>query len=1114
MTTPRSELPATNLKERIAALEQRKAESVQRATSPTPSTTSNSSQAGSSNGALRDRIARFEKKGGVPIPKGRFGLGVPSSVEGPRKRGELYGNRIPASTRSTSGGTLPISRPGSMASYDQRRSFSASSATSDFDDDHLDYSPMSSPTFTLPPDSPDSITSPSTVPDISPSFGDFSNLKQRGTSFAQALEVARKAETERQDSTPLASRSPPPSEADGHVETPTETAPTIVISSEDVGPVITPEIPTEDATFASSTMPRDSSPLENVQPNKELSYKTPVRTNGTSPAITNATHNPLLAKGVVRVGTPPLNIVKRTLAGPSIVANKASKDPHTNAVPIEPQALVSTITPSPQAVTLPDLPDFSAWISDSHKEGTVDSLPTPQPETMGVVGQVPSENIELKISAPEILPPPDIVVSNDQHEENVQEQVDAVDEPSINSNAGARSRKVGLTLDSTKLDNGSLISPPPQLDHAPHRAATAPPGALEPLSTPFVVNAITSPDAFLSPPGMGLQFESLSSGGSSLSSLGSRPMSMIETSPKLITGMLRMTPATSRGVPMFLPANHRPPRQSDFLYFPPTPENEDTDLGSLTMQKSSHPNRMRSGSNPEDISMPAKQSFSAVVHRKIRETPASATVPDTKLQTPQRVKRATILETPLSPGHGELAALLQEAVMLEDTLNKGELPSENPEFEEETRQKEKRAKEAAAAAQAKTKAEHEERGRLTSATAQLQRKRDEPTSGRLKHTFLAPLTKSRSQSAKEVSTAKAETFFSKSEEPPPVHPTYLNSASLPSQSAVNSSAMASTTLPKTPAAQPTVDSVSGKKSTTQNTKSPISPRFSGLRKFGSISRVAAGDGVSARTSHSISSEMSSEESSLPIAPDEFGYGTGSTLSFPLISPKKASKPIARAASFAEKLWSRTRTKSSGSTLSSTSEINDRSVDSSPVKTPIARTSNNGLPPSLDLPTLPRHHLVVPPLSFEEEGETDEIIPIRRSSSSKRSAIYFSPAPDLTAVPQLPPIVPGIQITPKRSSSSFLPVSNESTRPTSATSVSSIGSLPSPLFGQELVDAFPSVPVTTPTTTINRKFPHREKTSLATPATASFDAALLSSAIHLASTSKAATPKPSFKPLPS
>lgn len=176
-----------------------------------------------------------------------------------------------------------------------------------------------------------------------------------------------------------------------------------------------------------------------------------------------------------------------------------------------------------------------------------------------------------------------------------------------------------------------------------------------------------------------------------------------------------------------------------------------------------------------------------------------------------------------------------------------------------------------------------------------------------------------------------------------------------------------------------------------------------------------------------------------------------------------------------------------------------------MKTPVPRIPAIAPSTSLSFPTLPSHP-EVPLLSFDEP---DQIVPLRRSTSSKRSAIYFPSVLDLPVIPQLPPIIPGFEVTSQPLSTSLLSVSSDSARPPSANSVSSLGSLPSPLFNQELVDAFPSVPATTPPpTTIN--FPHRE-ISLATP---SFDAALLSSAIHLASAYKTVTPKASSKPLPS
>ena len=400
------------------------------------------------------------------MPRGRFGFGAPPPVEGPRKRGELYGNRIPIPSRNFSAGNFPPSRP----TYDQRRSFSTSSVLSDFDDDRLDFSPTSSPTFTLPPDSPDS--NASSTPDISPSFGNFSNSKQnltRATSFAQALEVARKAEIEkqeRQSTINLPTRSPSRLADYGHGGSLMEMTPTIVVSSGDVSPIIVPEIPIVNVTSVSPTTPRESPPLEKVQPMEELSYKPPNETviaNGASPvAMTTIPNPPLVAKEASRVGTPPLNIRKRapTITIPPVpVVDQASKDPETNTVSTEPQILVS---PIPQ--TAVKLHNVSAWISDTHKKGTVDSIPILPPMLVELDKPVPNEILELKPSVPEILPtlpPPDIVI---QPEENIQKPDDALkkNDPFINSNKGVRSREVELNLDTEKLDDGSLMSPPLQ----------------------------------------------------------------------------------------------------------------------------------------------------------------------------------------------------------------------------------------------------------------------------------------------------------------------------------------------------------------------------------------------------------------------------------------------------------------------------------------------------------------------------------------------------------------------------------------------------------------------------------------------------------------------------
>ncbi|KAF4608301.1 hypothetical protein EYR40_000645 [Pleurotus pulmonarius] len=116
-TSSRVQPPAVNLKERIAALQQRNAAPNSRSTSPPPVPVSSQNSKHEAPKGLRDRIAKFEQKGGVPIPRGSFGLGAPPVPENgqQKRRGELYGNRIPAPVRS--GILTPQVTGGTVASW-------------------------------------------------------------------------------------------------------------------------------------------------------------------------------------------------------------------------------------------------------------------------------------------------------------------------------------------------------------------------------------------------------------------------------------------------------------------------------------------------------------------------------------------------------------------------------------------------------------------------------------------------------------------------------------------------------------------------------------------------------------------------------------------------------------------------------------------------------------------------------------------------------------------------------------------------------------------------------------------------------------------------------------
>ncbi|KAF9488493.1 hypothetical protein BDN71DRAFT_1512995 [Pleurotus eryngii] len=116
-TSSRVQPPAVNLKERIAALQQRNTAQNPRSTSPPAVPVSSQNSKHEAPKGLRDRIAKFEQKGGVPIPRGSFGLGAPPVPENgqQKRRGELYGNRIPAPVRS--GILTPQVTGGTVASW-------------------------------------------------------------------------------------------------------------------------------------------------------------------------------------------------------------------------------------------------------------------------------------------------------------------------------------------------------------------------------------------------------------------------------------------------------------------------------------------------------------------------------------------------------------------------------------------------------------------------------------------------------------------------------------------------------------------------------------------------------------------------------------------------------------------------------------------------------------------------------------------------------------------------------------------------------------------------------------------------------------------------------------
>lgn len=557
---------------------------------------------------------------------------------------------------------------------------------------------------------------------------------------------------------------------------------------------------------------------------------------------------------------------------------------------------------------------------------------------------------------------------------------------------------------------------------------------------------------------------------------------------------------------MFVPPTSSFPHKSDFSHFPPTPESKREDFGSAVVQHKpshspSHPNTSHGAAAGEqsDAGSMGRPTFSAVVHGKVRDGPPSALKSRVPPQTPQtnRIKRATILQTPLSPGTGELADLLQNAIFLEDTLERGEDPGEVAKRVAEAEKQEKAEKEKEAAA-AKAQREKEERERAALAQAEAEARKEGSNSAKLKHTFLIPLTKAKTVYRKEVPSPVVEGSANlRQQQPELVRPKSANPESHSRRLGVN------TDIPKEVPHRPTTPTEIKDKPTELPSKSPRS-RFASFRRLGSVSRSSKDGNGPARHSISMSSEVSSDDSAPAATPpdhstefsalvtplSEFGQmgnGTGNGMSWPSLSPKKSTGSISRAASFAEKIWSRARTKSGGSTFSTKSCFAPELTPEKVTNDRTEKVSSIGPPPPFSLPPLPT------------VAEPEESRPTTPSASQKK--LRTLPAiPSSAATPSQPntPYTHQQQqlLTPKidylsSPRDSLLPVVEDPSRPDSWMSASSFSSvLPSPLFDKDLWDAFPAVP--------GGDAPKTSSSYTYGPTTTqpSFDSALLSSAIHL------------------
>lgn len=1082
----RVQAPPVNLKERIAALQQRTNASTS-ATSPSSSTTNAPSlipvpsptghSTSNTNGNLREKIARFEKKGGVPVPRGSFGLGAPPPTDGhPRRQGELYGNRIPQPVRVVSGpahapgsgsgaqqraqsplghGHAPLTGTGTGtgtgASGDKRRSFSLSNVNVMMSSDYSDGggTPLTSPSLSSPPSSPGSASDTVALDGIP----HIAAIPPPPSTFATALEFARSVEKAAHHDPVLTAASLSAAVGDDEHEQDRDQSPIVpvlpaIVVSQGEGDIVAEptELPPveeeeaevsgtegadEDATHAvahDSPSTREDSPDQHPEPPSSTSPSVPPSIDLTIGIQADAPLDPSLSpslsasvfdlntaassspspvpsprKVLLRaagLGSPPTDAVSEQPA-PSIASELMLSDDESSSTGVSPVMAIALGSPASHSEGSTSL----AQVAEEILQKKAEAAPEAEAEAEADRG-APEATAGLKSKK---APPPALALEMDGVTVPLSPAVDSDD--AIPSSQLQRS--TGDTSINTKEALKDIEQPEirvepsvaaveeqqpssPTTPHAPHAPL---PIAQEPTPSH---HPPSSPPSSLAP--------------HSLNGTSIRPVSMIEfsPSPSHVQFAHRVTPSTSRGVPMFLPATdpvsaNGLTRKSDLVYYPPTPpdkqlefeideedrhevgntqgvktyreEEEEGEPGSVTIihQRSNSATRQTSSS------------FRAVVHNKIREVPPILNHGPLVPQTPPIRRAASALPLnhgtpslttgvthtyttsglpviPPSPGFTELADLLQSTVLLEQTLEQGTLPTESSALnsgvprivntaadDDGDISREILMRRADGVEVRRLSREEAEENRRT--LAKLQAKREEQAKSKLRSTFRNTLAR-----AKEVAgvgsgpgvTAsmyidgsgpapqqqQEQQLYSKRFKSPSV-PHLMDPATESGSSGVPNGFLRS----KTPENQIGTAKPASLASKSPKTRFPSFRRLASSSKSSSGSKEGYGGGHGhTRNSVSTSSEISSEDSA-PTAvtpPDlasEFGDGVkggragdsgAGGLSWPSISPSKKGKDglsggnnsIARAATFAGKMWQRARTKSGGSTLSVHSTVGE------------------------------------------------------------------------------------------------------------------------------------------------------------------------------------------------
>jgi hypothetical protein len=837
-----------NLKERIAALQQ-----LSNTSNPPPSLTLSSNNdvspalqppTANANIKLREKIARFEKKGGVPVPRSSFGLGAPPPQDGHTKRhGELYGNRIPHPVRVASGPQGAVtpsghSHPPSATMKfrgNNRRSFSLSTVNT-----------LMASEFAGGADTPS--TSPAGEP-----VHQISRLSPQPSAELK----------DKQDKSSV-----------------TNSLPAIVISQGE-GDSITEAtgLPLEEAQLSSG--------VDTEVPNAAESVIAP---SASSPDIDSSPILPFASDVSV---SPPL---------PSSPSSALSSPPDLDAAPAGSPTLSPALSPSlaPTRLDSPLAHSISQQTSNN-KTDLVSSDDESNISTAPVIGIALTSSSSSSSSSSQFLPVESISLEDTAQDNYRKENIGVETKADIKGN---NTQPPALDLDSgiTQPHALSKVAAKDVQPESETPSPTTPHATQVPLPETFYSTSIQSPT---SP-------EIHSQSGSS-----TRPASTIKSmsSPNHVQLMQKAA------------------------------EGEQGSDTVLHQESSLHQNL---------------SSYRAVVHNKRRDD-----LPNSRSLTPQtpqvrrassgplgngfsypNVSGATSTAMPVlpviytSPGLGDLSDLLQSTVLLEQTLETGvistdpSIPAIVTDDDGDVSREIVTTRPDGVEVRRLSRGEAEENKRTL---AKLQAKREEQAKSKLRSSFRNTLARavggesgepaSNAVVAASLDIGEPTTTTSQLEQQPQYYSKRFKSPSVPHL--LDTTPDDGLTRSKTPDNQIGRANKPASLASSKSTKS----RFPNFRRLTSSSKSSDGHGGRlARNSISTSSEISSEESS-PAAvtpPDvatEFGEtvkarkGMGnSEMSWQGSPQKKGKDTMLRAATFAGKIWSRTRTRSGASTLSTQSSL--------------------------------------------------------------------------------------------------------------------------------------------------------------------------------------------------